>query len=135
MNEYISSLFLKKELANKLKEKGFDWVCTGTYNINTGEVNLITDRNGINIKSENYSNGAVMIQQALDWLLVDKNFNVFTIYNFNNNPHWGIIIEDHSLPYDDEKSCFQSGIDFGEHYYKTKKEAILVAIEQALNYI
>lgn len=129
--------FVSKELAIKLKEKGFFKACFGCYYIKNpiGEVREII-LNESYIRGQNYQSLlkwhvetreqyatanialAPTIEQALKWLREEKDFMVFPVYS-NNTSKWYCEIvnadslESEKLPLSDsyEDACI-AGIEY-----------------------
>ena len=93
--------FVDKQLATKLKEKGFDKPCLGFYNFIQDELQLycsndrdVTYKNLLTSMKNNKVNfDAPTTDQVLEWLRDDKNVHIGIIPYFTmsikNNIMWG----------------------------------------------
>ena len=118
--------FVNKQLALKLKEKGFDRPCFGFYNPIQDELQLYCANNKDvtykNILTSVYKNKVLVdaptIEQVLKWLREEKDFMVFPVYS-NNTSRWYCEIvnadslESEKLPLSDfyEDACI-AGIEY-----------------------
>jgi hypothetical protein len=97
--------FINKQLAIKLKEKGFDKPCFGFYNPIQDELQLYCANNKDvtykNILTSVYKNKVLVdaptIEQVLKWLREEKDFMVFPVYSKNTSRWYCEIINADSL--------------------------------------
>jgi hypothetical protein len=97
--------FVSRDLAIKLKEKGFDRPCLGFYNPIQDELQLYcsNDRDVTykNILTSVYKNKVLVdaptIEQVLKWLREEKDFMVFPVYSKNTSRWYCEIINADSL--------------------------------------
>jgi hypothetical protein len=97
--------FVNKQLAYKLKEKGFDRPCFGFYNPIQDELQLYCANNKDvtykNILTSVYKNKVLVdaptIEQVLKWLREEKDFMVFPVYSKNTSRWYCEIINADSL--------------------------------------
>lgn len=130
--------FVNKELAIKLKEKGFDKPCFGWYYINAPYGRIDEDINYYSTNSRGviyedclYSNNlddfygntadAPIIEQVLKWLREEKDIMVFPAYSKNTSRWYCEIVNADSL--ESEKLLFPDSYE----------DACIAGIEYAIN--
>ena len=117
--------FVTYDLALKLKDKGFNWICSHYYRTKCKDLFMV-------FPSEDWSNteeriNAPTISQVLKWLREKKGWIIVVRLYSTNGWYWFIQDKNGELKSSHLASC--------DDCFATYEQAALAGIEYALNYL
>lgn len=122
----MKHLFVSYEMANQLKDKGFDQIdCFGSWHIETKQINQVMPRWA--------SNSEFMIaplyQQVVDWLREKHNLHII-ITSLNDHEIYGKDKWEYDITNINSTAFHSNQLEFNFYY-----EALTKAIEEAIKLI